>query len=74
MPRQCISLLATHSSAIVGNLGVWGVEPYWSPVDLRMTGRISLTQSMGITVIKGCWVEVEGGVNKQRRKVSISCK
>lgn len=41
-------------------------------MDLRMTGKISLTQSMGITVIKGCWVEVEGRVSKPRRKVSIS--
>lgn len=39
-----------------------------SPVSLR---RMSLTLSMGITGIKGCWVEVGSSVNKQRRKVSI---
>lgn len=38
---------------------------------LGMTERLSLTQSMGIKGIKGCWAEVGGGINsRDERSVS----
>lgn len=38
---------------------------------LRVTGRLSFTQSMGVTGINGCRVQVAGGVHSREESQNI---
>lgn len=59
LSAQAVPFIVGDTLSLVSDLGAWG-RYHGGLMALRMTGRLSLTQSMGVTGIE---VEVGDGVN-----------